>query len=94
MGERIASPPDGVTDPFVLIGLWVVLAFVMAAVPSTDNHWRRAYVLIAVGVPLLVWIVWNDGVAMGALALIVGGLVLRWPVYFLWARVKRLVGGR
>lgn len=82
------------TDPFILIGLWVVLAFVLAAIPSNDNHWRRAYVLIGVGVPLLIWIVLKDGALMGALALLVGGLVLRWPVYFLWQRVKQRFGKR
>lgn len=79
-------------DPVILIGLWVVLAFVMAAFPSNDNHWRRAYVLIGVGVPLLIWIVLKDGVVMGALALLVGGLVLRWPIYFLWQRVMQRLG--
>ena len=79
-------------DPLILIGLWVVLAFAMAALPSNDNHWRRAYVLIAVGVPLFIWIAWNDGILMGAIALLVGGLVLRWPVYFFWQRVKKAFG--
>jgi len=83
-----------VTDPFILIGLWVVLAFVLSAFPSNDNHWRRAYVLIAVGVPLLVWITWQDGFLMGAISLVVGGSVLRWPVYFLWQRLKRTFGAR
>lgn len=76
----------------VLIGLWVVLAFVMAAVPSNDNHWRRAYVLIGVGLPLLIWITWHDGILMGALGLVIGGLVLRWPVYFLWQWIMRRTG--
>lgn len=81
-------------DPLILIGLWVVLAFVMAAFPSSDNHWRRAYVLIAVGMPMLFWITWRDGFLMGVLALIVGGLVLRWPVYFLWRRFSQSFGGK
>jgi hypothetical protein len=71
-------------DGWVLICLWVLLAFVLAAFPSTDNHWRRAYVLIAVGLPMLMWVTWHDGIVTGAVALVVGGLVLRWPVYFLW----------
>jgi hypothetical protein len=79
-------------DPFLAIGLWVVLAFVMAAVPSTDNHWRRAYVLMAIGAPLLIWITWQHGVVMGVFGLAVGGLVLRWPVYFLWRWVKQRMG--
>ena len=80
------------SQPLVLIGLWVVLAFVMAAVPSTDNHWRRAYILIGVGLPIIVWITLNNGILMGALGFIIGGLVLRWPVYFLWQWIKRKTG--
>lgn len=76
-------------DPFLAIGLWVVLAFVMAAIPSNDNHWRRAYVLIAIGAPLLIWIVWHHGILIGLFGLIVGGLVLRWPVYFLWRKIVK-----
>ena len=89
MGEWTAGPIEGVTDPVILIGLWVVLAFVMSAFPSNDNHWRRAYVLIAIGVPLLVWITLQDGIFIGLLGLLVGGLVLRWPVYFFWQWIKK-----
>lgn len=81
------------SDPLILIGLWVILAFVMAAFPSQDNHWRRAYILIGVGIPLVVWIIWQDGIAMGLIAIFVGGLVLRWPVYFLWRWIKRKLAG-
>lgn len=76
-------------DGWVLICLWVVLAFVMAAFPSTDNHWRRAYILIVLGVPVLIWVTWQDGLAMGATGLVAGGLILRWPVYYLWRWLKQ-----
>ena len=81
-------------DPFVLMGLWVLLAFVMAAIPSTDNHWRRAYILIAMGVPLLGWLIWVYGFWIGLLGLLVGSLVLRWPVFYLWRWIKRQIVGR
>jgi len=81
------------TDSWVLICLWVVLAFVMAAFPSSDNHWRRAYILMALGVPLLVWVTWQDGVIMGAIGLAVGGLILRWPVRYLWRWLKQKLNG-
>ena len=81
-------------DPLLSIGLWVVLAFAMALFPSNDNHWRRAYVLIAIGVPLLIWIFWQHGVLLGILGLVVGGLVLRWPVYFAWRWVLKKVRGQ
>jgi hypothetical protein len=80
-------------DPLLAIGAWVVLAFAMAAIPSTDHHWRRAYILIAVGVPLLIWIIWQHGIIYGFVGLVAGGLVLRWPVYFLWQWIKRRFGG-
>ncbi len=80
------------SHPFVLIGLWVVLAFVLAAFPSTDNHWRRAYVLMAIGFPLLVWVILQHGLMYGGIALIVGASVLRWPVYYLWLWLKRRLG--
>lgn len=85
---------DRPVDPFILIGLWVVLAFVMAALPSNDNHWRRAYVLMSLGVPLLLWIAWAHGVWIALVGLVIGMSVLRWPVYFLRRWVKaRLKGG-
>ena len=77
------------TDPFILMGLWVVLAFAMSAFPSNDNHWRRAYALIAIGVPLLVWMTVQHGFVVGLLGLVIGSLVLRWPVYFFWQWIKK-----
>ncbi|MDX8351310.1 DUF2484 family protein [Cognatiyoonia sp. IB215182] len=75
-----------------LLCLWVVVAFVMAAIPSNDKHWRRAYVLMALGAPLLAFLIWEGGILMGLLGLVVGGLVLRWPVRYLVRWVKRQMG--
>lgn len=68
--------------------LWLILANVIAMFPSKDHHWRNAYMLISVGVPLLGWITWQHGPLLGLLFLAGGASVLRWPVYFLarWAR--------
>ena len=44
---------------------WVVLAAILATIPSNDNHWRRAYMLMAVGAPILVWVYWENGVWVG-----------------------------
>ena len=68
--------------------LWFVLAHVLALVPSRDNHWRRAYALIAVGIPLVGWVTASEGPVVGLLVLFAGTSVLRWPVYYLgrWAR--------
>jgi hypothetical protein len=72
----------------LLMCLWVVLSFVLAAIPSTDNHWRRAYVLIALGIPLLIFMTWQGGLLFGFVGLLVGCSVLRWPVIFLWRWVR------
>ncbi|WP_226622771.1 DUF2484 family protein [Alloyangia pacifica] len=68
--------------------LWLVLANVLAMIPSRDNHWSRAYVLIALGLPLLGWVWWQNGPWVALLVLIAGASVLRWPVLYLlrWLR--------
>ena len=81
-------------DPqLVAICLWVLLAFVMAIIPSTDNHWRRAYVLMAIGFPLLVWVTWTGGIWYGLLALVAGASFLRWPLIFLVRWIRRQLAG-
>ncbi len=41
--------------------VWLIVANVTAMFPSKDYHWSNAYKLIAVGVPILVWIAWANG---------------------------------
>lgn len=71
--------------------LWLIAANVIAMFPSRDHHWRNAYILITVGIPLLGWITWQNGPLLGLLFLGGGASVLRWPVYFLARRAKALV---
>jgi hypothetical protein len=68
--------------------LWLVAANVLAMMPSNDNHWRRAYGLIAVGVPLLGWVTVESGPWIALVFLAAGMSVLRWPVLYLgrWLR--------
>ena len=75
-----------------LIGglLWLVVANVLAMLPSNDNHWRRAYVLIGFGVPLLGWITVQNGPWVALLFLAAGMSVLRWPVIYLSRWLKAL----
>jgi hypothetical protein len=69
---------------------WALLANVLAALPSRDNHWRRAYLLIALGVPLLGFVTYQNGPWIGLLVLVAGMSVLRWPVIYLtrWLRAQ------
>ena len=37
----------------ILAAAWAIFANLLALLPSKRNHWPLAYVLIAVGVPIL-----------------------------------------
>ena len=74
----------------ILACFWALAANFLAMLPSRDNHWRRAYGLIAIGIPILGYVTYQNGPWWG-LAVLVGGMsVLRWPVIYL----SRWVFGR
>lgn len=78
----------------VLAFLWAIAANVLAMIPSRDNHWRRAYALIAVGVPILGYVTYQNGPWIG-LAVLLGGMsLLRWPVIYLGRWLRRNVGNK
>ncbi len=68
--------------------LWAVAANIIAMTPSKDYHWRNAYILIAVGIPIVGYVVMQHGPWIGLLVLAAGCSVLRWPVIYLarWMR--------
>ena len=76
----------------IAVFVWLVAANVLAMIPSKDNHWRRAYGLIGLGVPLLAWVFWENPWWVGLLALAAGMSVLRWPVIYLGRWIGRSVG--
>ena len=80
------------TLPLILCLLWLIVANLIGMLPSRDLHWRAAYVLIAVGVPLLGWLTWTGGPLIGMLILAAAASVLRWPVYFLGRWLRRRLG--
>ncbi len=80
--------------PLIAGFLWLIAANVIAMFPSRDHHWRNAYTLIALGVPLLGAITLTTGPILGLLFLAGGASVLRWPVWFLWKWVRALGGNR
>ena len=80
------------TPSLILACLWAVAANVLAMLPSRDNYWRRAYVLIALGVPLLGYVTWQNGPWIGLLVLVAGMSVLRWPVVYLGRWLRRWLG--
>lgn len=78
------------TPSLIAACLWAVTANVLAMTPSRDNHWRRAYALIALGIPLLGWVTYENGPWIGLIVLVAGMSVLRWPVIYLsrWLRAR------
>lgn len=76
----------------IIVGCsWLIAANVIAMFPSPKRqHWPSAYVLIAVGLPLLLWMLNENGTWIALLFLAAGGSVLRWPVRYLFRWLKRL----
>ncbi|MEC3863192.1 DUF2484 family protein [Mesobacterium sp. TK19101] len=80
------------TFSLTLAFVWALAANLLAMVPSRDNHWTRAYVLIAIGIPLLGYVVYENGPWIGLVVLAAGMSVLRWPVRYLWRWIRRQSG--
>jgi hypothetical protein len=78
--------------PLGLSFLWLIVANLLAMLPSRDHHWRSAYVLIAIGIPLLGWVTYVHGPLIGLALLAAGASVLRWPVIYLWRWLRRQTG--
>lgn len=70
---------------------WAVLANVIAMFPSKHNHWPAAYGLIALGVPLLGYVTYENGPWVGLLVFAAGVSILRWPLIYLGRWMKRKV---
>ena len=73
---------------------WIILAAILAAIPSNDNHWRRAYLLMALGLPILIWVYASDGVIWGLAFTAAAASVFRWPLRYLLAWILRKVTRR
>lgn len=78
------------TLSLILAFAWMLAANVLAMLPSRDNHWLRAYWLIAIGIPILGFVTWQSGPIIGGLVLLAGMSVLRWPVYYLLRWLRRV----
>jgi hypothetical protein len=76
----------------ILAFVWGVVANLAGMLPSNDHHWRRAYALIATGLPILAMVFWQSGVWLGLIVLIAGISVLRWPVRYLMRWLGRQAG--
>ncbi|MDG1128027.1 DUF2484 family protein [Seohaeicola saemankumensis] len=73
----------------VLACLWALAANMAAMIPARDNHWRRAFVLIGLGIPLLGYVTYENGPVIGLLVMMAGMSMLRWPVIYLGRWMRR-----
>lgn len=76
----------------ILACLWAIGANLLAMAPSKDSHWRHAYLLIAIGIPLLGFVTYENGPWIGLAVLLAGMSVLRWPVIYLTRWVRSRLG--
>lgn len=76
------------TLPLAAACLWLITANLIAMLPSRDHHWRAAYILIALGIPLLGWVTREAGALWGLAFLAAGASLLRWPLVSFWRWVK------
>lgn len=77
----------------ILACVWGALANLIGMFPSRHHHWPAAYVLIALGLPILVLVAVQDGLVFAALVLAAAASVLRWPVRYLMRWIRRSVAG-
>lgn len=77
------------TLSLILACVWALAANVLAMMPSRDNHWQRAYGLIAVGIPILGFVTYQNGPWIGLAVLLAGMSVLRWPLVYLTRWLRR-----
>ncbi len=77
------------TASLILACVWALVANVLAMTPSRDHHWRNAYILVAVGIPILGYVAFQHGPWVGLLVLVAACSVLRWPVIYLGRWLRR-----
>lgn len=75
----------------IALCLWVVAAWGLMVTLTAKQSWPAAYGLIAVGVPILVWLASSMGWAWAISGIGVMALVLRWSLRSLLRWLKGLV---
>ncbi|MEL6689508.1 MAG: DUF2484 family protein [Pseudomonadota bacterium] len=72
--------------------VWLIAANLRAMFPSRDHLWRFAYVMIALGIPVVIWLYIEQGVWITLIFLIAAASLLRWPLIYLWRWLRSRAG--
>lgn len=64
--------------------VWMLAVNLRAMFPSKDRHWKFAYLMIAIGVPILIFLWIEQGFWLALVFLFAAMWIMRWPVYYLW----------
>lgn len=72
--------------------IWLIAANLRAMFPSRDHLWRFAYVMIALGIPVVIWLYVEQGVWIAMFFLLAAASLLRWPLIYLWRWLRSLLG--
>lgn len=48
-------------SPVTLALLWLIAANLIAVLPTRDDHWRAAFLLMALGLPVALWLFHTHG---------------------------------
>lgn len=72
--------------------VWLLAANIRAMFPSKDYLWNFAYVMIAIGVPILIGVWVQNGLWMALVVLLMAAWVMRWPVIYLGRWLRRKLG--
>ncbi len=78
------------TTSLILSLIWLVAANISGMIPFKDNHWKAAYLLIALGIPVLIGVYLQNGWLTALIVLIAAASILRWPVIYLIRWLKDL----
>ena len=81
------------TLSLALFFLWAFTANVLAMFPSRRHHWPAAYVLVATGIPLIIFIFYQNSTFISLLVLAAWCSVLRWPILYGYKRIRKLFEG-
>ena len=76
-------------NPVVGALVWLITANLLGMIPSRDGYRTRAAFLILIGLPLLGWLVAENGPFVALFFLAAALSILRWPALMLLRRIRR-----